>query len=121
MTLRKKLIVLAVPAVLAAIAIPAAVAHAHALKPTQAAAAHSTQVGIAASSAAHAKAITPAHAVKPAAAGAAGTAKAASAAEATETDSSVDPAETGTDTGHTDEAPGSTGESTTDHQFDGQE
>jgi hypothetical protein len=115
MTIRNKLIALAVPAVLAAIAVSGAVAYAHSLKPTQAAAAHSSQAGIGAASAAHAKTMAPSHAVKAAAV------RAASPAEAAETDPSVDPAETGTDTGHTDEVPGSTGESTTDHQFEGQE
>jgi hypothetical protein len=120
MTIRKKLLAFAVPAVLAAVAVPVAVAHAHALTPGRtgvSATVHGSSSAVAAAAAAARSQALPAARIV--------NSKATSPAKATDPtetpDETNDPAETGTDTGHTDEVPGSTGESTTDHQFDGQE
>ncbi len=110
MTLRKKLIALVVPTVLALIAIPVAVAHAQSAAPARAAAAHAvvhSQAAAATRAAAvHAKSATSAAVKAPV--------KAAGAAETTDTEAVDDPL------GHSDDAAGTT-ESTVDHQFDGTE
>ena len=110
MTISRKLLVLAVPAVLAAIAVPVAVAQAHAMpmRTTKAPAVQAASASTTAPVFHAAAAITKAPAVK-----AAITAETPDPAE-----TASEPAGTG---GHTDEAPGSTVESNTDHQFDGQE
>jgi len=98
MTLRRKLVLLAVPTVIAVISIPVGIAHAHGTAQSRIESAptvHLTQSVTAKT----VHAVAPKLAVKAAA----------------------EPAETGTDTGHSDEAAGSTSESTVDHQFEGQE
>ena len=110
MTIRRKLLVLAVPAVLAAIAVPIAVAQAHALpgRTINAPAVQAASASTMAPAFHAAQAISKAPAVK-----AATTAETPDPAE-----TAAEPAGTG---GHADEALGSTVESNTDHQFDGQE
>ena len=107
-TLRRKLILLAIPTVLAVVSVPVGIAHAHGVAHARFAAApamHVTRTVVK-----HVHAVAPNVAVK------------AAAAEPAETaDTTTDPAETGTDTGHTDEVAGNTTESNVDHQFDGQE
>jgi Tfp pilus assembly protein FimT len=110
MTLRRKLVLLAVPTILAVISVPVGIAHAHGTVQGHAAAAAGAQ-------ATRSVAVKHVRSVAPKA-----TVKAAAAVEPAETpEATTDPAETGTDTGHTDEVPGSTTESNVDHQFDGQE
>jgi hypothetical protein len=110
MTLRRKLVLLAVPTILAVISVPVGIAHAHG----------NVQGHVAAAASAHAARsvdVNHVHSVAPKA-----TVKTAEAADPAETpEATTDPAETGTDTGHTDEVPGSTTESNVDHQFNGQE
>ncbi|MDQ6876479.1 MAG: hypothetical protein M3082_02035 [Candidatus Dormibacteraeota bacterium] len=106
MTLRKKLIALVVPTVLAAIAIPVAVVHAQSAAPARSAAVHAQSAAPALMKAVHAKPVTAAATVKT-------PAKAAAPAETT-TEGIDDPL------GHTDEIAGSP-ESSVDHQFDGTE
>ena len=110
MTIRRKLLVLAVPAVLAAVAVPVAVAQAHALsaRTTNAPAVQAASASTMAPAFHAAKAMANAPAVK-----------------TPTTAETPDPAETGTEPagtgGHADEVSGSTVESNTDHQFEGQE
>ncbi len=117
-TLRRKLVFLAVPTVLAVISIPVGIAQAHG----------NTQGRIAAAPAVHVtrsivvKHIQAAAVVNHVHAAAPKAAVRAAAVEPDETaDTTTDPAETGTDTGHTDEVAGSTTESNVDHQFEGEE
>jgi hypothetical protein len=115
MTLRRKLVLLAIPTVLAVISVPVGIAHAHGT--VQGHTAASTVHVMRSVAVQHLNAVAPKATVK-----AAVKAAVKAPAEPAETpESSTDPAETGTDTGHTDEVPGSTTESNVDHQFDGQE
>ena len=110
MTLRRKLVLVAIPAVLAIVSLPIGIAQAHGVAKNHvavAATAHVTKT-VAVKHSVAAK-----HAVK------AAVKTAATPAEPAET--TTDPAETGTDTGHSDEVAGSTTENSVDHQFDGQE
>ena len=109
MTLRRKLILLAVPTVLAVISVPVGIAHAHGTVQGHVAAAPTGHV-------AQTVAAKHVHAVAPKA-----PVKTATAEPAETADTTTDPAETGTDTGHSDEVAGSTTESNVDHEFDGQE
>ncbi len=110
MTLRRKLVVVAVPAVLAILSPPIGIAQAHGVAKSHsavAATAHMTKT-VAVKHSAAAK-----HAVK---------AVVKVAPTPTEpAEITTDPAETGTDTGHSDEVAGNTTENSVDHQFDGQE
>ena len=108
MTLRRKLVLLAIPTVLTVISVPVGIAHAHGDAPARMAAAPAAHVTRTVA-VKHVQAVAPKVAIK-------------AAAEPAETaDTTTDPAETGTGTGHTDEVAGSTTESNVDHQFDGQE
>ncbi|HEY2598570.1 MAG TPA: hypothetical protein VGJ79_08835 [Candidatus Dormibacteraeota bacterium] len=109
LTLRRKLVLLAVPTILAVAAVPVGIAHAHGTVQGHAAAAATVHVT-------RTVAVKHVHAAAPKVA-----AKAAATEPVEATDPTTDPAETGTDTGHSDEVAGSTTESTVDHQFDGQE
>jgi hypothetical protein len=121
MTLRKKLIALAVPAVLAVIAVPVAVAaHAQSVTPARAAAAKAQSVTPSLAAVTHSKSVA-----RTAVVGGKFATKARIAlAASTEADSSTETAdavEADDPNGHADETAGSTVESTTDHQFDGTE
>jgi hypothetical protein len=112
MTLRRKLVLLAVPTILAVASLPVAIAHAHA--PVQGKAA-ATAVHVTRTAALkHTSAVAPRVAAKAAI-------KTAATEPVEAADPTTDPAETGTDTGHSDEVAGSTTEPNVDHQFDGQE
>ena len=109
MTLRRKLMLLAVPTVLAVVSLPVAIAHAHGTVQGHVAVAATVHVT-------RTIAVKHVHTIAPKAA-----VKAAAAEPAETADTTTDPAETGTDTGHSDEVAGSTTESNVDHQFNGQE
>ena len=105
MTFRKKLVLIAVPAALALVSVPVGI-QAH---------------GVANS---HIAAVAKVHVTKSMAVKHATAAKLAvntAVPPAEPADTSTDPAETGTGSGHADEVVGSTTENSVDHQFDGQE
>src|SRR5487761_35916 len=106
MTLRRKLNLLAVPTVLAIVSVPVGIAQAQGTANGRVATVHA--VHVTKSAVTHTR-VAAKLSVK----------TAAEPAEAA--DPTIDPAEMGTDTGHTDEVAGSTTESNVDHQFDGQE
>jgi hypothetical protein len=120
MPLRRKLALLAIPTVLAVISIPVGIAHAHGVTTSRVASVATAHVARAAV-AKHVHAVAPKSAVHSTTPKLAVRTAAAPLEPADTTDGTTDPAETGTDTGHSDEVAGSTVESTVDHQFDGQE
>jgi hypothetical protein len=114
MTLRRKLMLVAIPAILAIVAVPVGIAHAHGVAQGRVASTPTVHMT-------RSVAIKHVHAVAPKAATKTTAVKHASLAAGEAAETTTETAETGTDTGHTDEVAGSTTESTVDHQFEGQE